>query len=139
MTIRRYGSVGSCLLELLSAVGVSSVAGTATAAPQKLAEFNEKGNFLLIGNTLGWDCAAGVPQPIVGSVSSGGCSTNTDDSSADMLWQTDVNGTTVTADGTTTPLRARSAAFLSIPPDSVVVHARLFWAAQLPLGASAGR
>ena len=139
MTIRRYGSVGSCLLGLLSAVGVSALGGTAAAAPQKLAEFNEKGNFLLIGNTLGWDCAAGVPQPVVGSVSSGGCGTNTDDSSADMLWQTDANGTTTAADGTTTPLRASSAAFLSIPPDSVVVHARLFWAAQLPLGASAGR
>ena len=68
MTIRRFGSVGSCLLGLLSGLGVSALGGTATAAPQKLAEFNEKGNFLLIGNTLGWDCAAGIPQPVVGSV-----------------------------------------------------------------------
>ncbi len=137
MTIRRFGSVASSVLGLLSAVGVSALCSTVSAAPQKLAEFNEKGNFLLIGNTVGWDCASGVPQPIVGSVNTGSCSSNTEDSSADILWQSD--GTTATADGSTTPLRASSAAFLSIPPGSVVVHARLFWAAQLPLGASAGR
>ena len=137
MTIRRFGSVASSVLGLLSAVGVSTLCSTVFAAPQKLAEFNEKGSFLLIGNTVGWDCAAGVPQPTVGSINTGSCSTNTEDSSADILWQTD--GTSATADGATTPLRASSAAFLSIPPGAVVVHARLFWAAQLPLGASAGR
>lgn len=122
MTIRRFGSVASSVLGLLSAVGVSALCSTVSAAPQKLAEFNEKGNFLLIGNTVGWDCASGVPQPIVGSVNTGSCSSNTEDSSADILWQSD--GTTATADGSTTPLRASSAAFLSIPPGSVVVHAR---------------
>jgi len=139
MTIRRFGSVGSCLLGLLSGLGVSALGITASAAPQKLAEFNEKGNFLLIGNTLGWDCASGIPQPVVGSVNAASCGTSTDDSAADVLWQTNLEGTSATADGATTPLRGSSAAVLAIPPDSVVVHARLFWAAQLPLGASAGR
>jgi uncharacterized repeat protein (TIGR01451 family) len=139
MTIRRFGSIGSCLLGLLSAFGLATLEQTAAAAPQKIAEFNEKGNFLLIGNTLGWDCAAGTPQPVVGTVNSGSCGTNTDDSSADILWSTDLNGTTASADGMTTPLYASSAAFLSIPQGAVVVHARLFWAAQLPLNASAGR
>ena len=137
MTIRRFGSVGSCLLGLLSGLGVSALGGTATAAPQKLAEFNEKGNFLLIGNTLGWDCAAGIPQPVVGSVNTASCGTDLDDSSGDVLWKTD--GTTASADGATTPLQAGSTAFLSIPTNAVVVHARLFWSGQLRLGDSAGR
>ena len=70
MTIRRFGSIGSCLLGL-SAFGLGSLAQTVSAAPQKLRNLTRRANFLLVGNTLGWDCAAGTPQPVVGTVNSG--------------------------------------------------------------------
>lgn len=125
-------------LGLLAGLWLGAQPDAAEAAPQKLAEFNEKGSFVLVGNTVGWDCNAGIPQPTVGTPPmSANCGMNIDDSSADLLWSTD--GQTATADMATTPLRAGSTSLLNLPAGAIVVHARLFWAAQLPSMATAGR
>lgn len=55
-----------------------------------------RGDFVLFGNTLGQNCAPGVPAPVVGTVSS--CGTNTEDDGIDVYWLDD--GTTTTASTT---------------------------------------
>jgi uncharacterized repeat protein (TIGR01451 family)/MYXO-CTERM domain-containing protein len=117
-------------LGLLPALLLGAQLGSAQAAPQKLAEFNENGSFMIIGNTVGHDCGPTIPAPTVGTV--GNCGTNTDDSAADVLWDADTN----TADVSVLPSKAGSTAVLNLPAGAIVVHARLFWAAQLPLGSS---
>ncbi|HPH27081.1 MAG TPA: MYXO-CTERM sorting domain-containing protein [Pseudomonadota bacterium] len=137
MLSRRFSRFRFPTIGLLPALWIGAQLQLAAAAPQKVAEFNEKGNFLLIGNTVGWDCAAGVPTPVVGNVAAtADCGMNLDDSSGDVMWSTD--GTSATAQSTTTPLKAGSLAVLNVPADAVVVNARLFWSAQLPAGSSAG-
>ena len=118
-------------LGVLPALLWTVVPNLASAAPQKIAEFNEKGNFLLIGNTVGFDCRPAVPAPVVGTV--GACGMNTDDTASDVLFDA-MSGT---ADTSVLATKAGSTAVLAIPTGGIVVHAQLFWSAQLPLGSSA--
>ena len=76
--LRTTLGVGAGLL--LSASGVS-------AAPQLRTQVTQRGDFILIGNTLGQECAAGTPLPIVGAV--GNCGLSTSDTSADVSWRSD--------------------------------------------------
>ena len=74
-------------LASLTLLGVSS--SSPAAAEQKLrVQVDQRGDFALIGNTLGWDCGAGASNPIVGSVNAN-CGNNTADSSADLFWRSD--------------------------------------------------
>lgn len=118
-------------LSMMPALFCAALPTTAAAAPQKLVEFNEKGSFLLIGNMVGFDCRNAVPRPVAGTV--GACGTNTDDSASDVLF----DAATGIADNTVPANKAGSTALLSIPAGGIVVHAQLFWSAQVPLGASA--
>ena len=51
----------------IGAVAVMA-ATTAHAAPALRVQVEQKGDFLLIGNTLGLECDAGTPAPVVGTV-----------------------------------------------------------------------
>ena len=52
---------------MLSAlVGWVAAAALAANGPLVLrAQVYQPGNFIIVGNTLGWDCKAGVPAPLV--------------------------------------------------------------------------
>jgi len=118
-------------LGVIPALYCSLSATPVQAAPQKIAEFNEKGSFLLIGNTSSFDCRAAVPRPSVGTI--GDCGMNTDDTSSDVLF----DAVTGSADTSVLATKAGSTARLDVPAGAIVVHAQLYWAAQLPMGSSA--
>ena len=100
------------------------------AAPKLRAQVSQKGDFVLIGNTLAQECAAGTPAPTVGTV--GACGDNTVDTAPDVYWRADspLDGQAA-ADLTITPEQARSTAVLALPPGASVSHAYLYWAATL--------
>ncbi len=115
---------------LVGASLIGAAAGTASAAPSLRAQVAQRGDFILIGNTLAHDCAPGAPAPVVGAV--GACGTNTADTAPDVFWRSDspMDGqaeasTAVGADA------ARSTAVLSLPPGVTVTNAYLYWAARL--------
>jgi len=97
----------------------------ALATPALRVQVDQRGDFLLIGNTLTRDCAAGVPAPTAGTV--GDCGSNaTDRGSADVFWTTTAG--VASADVATAPGAARSTAVLTLPADATVTLARLYWA-----------
>lgn len=105
----------------------------AQAAPQLRVQVDQRGDFILIGNTLGHECATGTPAPVVGAV--GNCGTNTADSAPDIFWRSDSPAAgQAQANNTITPAQARSTAFLNLPPGSSVTHAFLYWSAIGPGG-----
>src|SRR4051812_23064917 len=56
----------------------------AEAALPRRVSVIDHGDFLLVGNTVGRDCANGVPLPTVGTV--GDCGTNKTDTGIDVFW-----------------------------------------------------
>ncbi|AUX40187.1 cell surface SD repeat-containing protein [Sorangium cellulosum] len=87
----------------------------------------QRGDFVLIGNTLAHDCMAGTPDPTVGSV--GTCGTNTADSAPDIYWRADSPlAGQAEASTTVAPSTARSTAVLTLPAGARVTHAYLYWA-----------
>jgi len=103
------------------------------AAPKLRAQISQKGDFVLIGNTLAQECAAGTPAPTVGTVPlPGACGLNTTDTAPDVYWRADspMDGQ-AEANLLVTPALARSAAVLALPPGAAVTHAYLYWAATL--------
>jgi len=112
---------------LVGALSTMAV-GKAEAAQTLRLQVDQKGDFLLIGNTLGHECAAGTPATIVGTV--GNCGSNTSDSAPDIFWRADSPGVgAAQANSTITVAQARSAAVLQIPPMATVTHAFLYWGA----------
>ena len=122
----------SSLLSVLSVLALSSVA----EADQKLrVQVNQRGDFLLAGNTLGWDCASGnaaAPQPVLGTIpAAGACGRNADDSSIDVFWRSDdPNNGRATADLSIEASAARSTSFVDLPAGATVTHAFLYWGAR---------
>ncbi|AKU94523.1 internalin, putative [Labilithrix luteola] len=103
---------------------------TAEAAPSLRVQVDQRGDFVLLGNTLAQDCAAGIPAPLVGTV--GACGANTSDSSADVYWRSDSPQTgQAEANTGVTVAQARSTAMLSIPTGATITHAYLYWAASV--------
>jgi hypothetical protein len=115
------------LLALL--VGLS-LSAPARAAPSLRVQVNQHGDFALIGNTFGQECAAGTPAPVVGTV--GACGVNTSDSSPDVFWRADspADGQAEANTGITLA-QARSTAMLALPAGAQVTHAYLYWSAYL--------
>jgi uncharacterized repeat protein (TIGR01451 family)/MYXO-CTERM domain-containing protein len=104
-------------------------AASAGAAPKLRVQVDQKGDFLLVGNTLGHDCRAVVPAPVVGSV--GSCGTNTGDSAPDIYWRAD--GPAVgqaMANNAVTLAESRSTAVLNLKAGATVTHAFLYWGAR---------
>jgi uncharacterized repeat protein (TIGR01451 family) len=100
----------------------------AAANPSLRKQVDQRGDFLLIGNTLAWDCGnlgGSMPQPVVGTV--GNCP-EVNLTAADVFWRSDdpSNGT-VRADSNIMPAQARTTAVLNLPADAEVTYARLYW------------
>jgi uncharacterized repeat protein (TIGR01451 family) len=111
-------------------------AAPAAAAPLLRHKVDQKGDFVLFGNTVGFECAnpTPVPRPIVGIL--GNCGTNTSESSPDIFWRADDPAPgQARADTTISAAQARSTAVLQLPAGAMVTYARLYWAAIRP-GAS---
>ncbi len=113
-------------LILLSAL-IHADAGAATTMPQRY-QTTLRGDFVIIGNTLGHDAAANVPPPIVGNV--GAVGINTTENAPDVYWRSNspVNGG-AEANTSIASTQARSQAVLTLPAGHTVKYARLYWAA----------
>ncbi|HVK69985.1 MAG TPA: DUF3344 domain-containing protein, partial [Polyangium sp.] len=122
--MRRRTALGSIVATL-----VCVTAGTASAELTQRVQVTQRGDFVLIGNTLAQDCGASVPAPVVGTI--GMCGANTSDSAPDVYWRSDspLPGQ-ATADLTVLPGLARTTANLSVPIGATVTHAYLYWAAR---------
>jgi clumping factor A len=124
---------------LASAALLLALAVTApVAAEQKLrVQVDQRGDFAVIGNTLGWDCGANAANPIVGTANTLNCGTigSTADSSADLFWRSDDPAPgQATASLATTASQARSSAVLKLPAGALVTHAYLYWGARRTTG-----
>lgn len=114
----------------LLATGVALIAADAQGAPTLRVQVSQQGDFALIGNTLGHECAPGTPAPLVGTV--GLCGLNINDSGLDVYWQADAPLPGQAEANVLIPMAsARSAAVLKLPPMGQVTHAFLYWGAAL--------
>ncbi|WP_437967887.1 DUF3344 domain-containing protein [Sorangium sp. So ce260] len=130
---RRYvigGLVG------LAVVGGQS--GAAHAAPALRVQVDQRGDFALIGNTLGNECGIdGIDPPVVGD--RGPCGSSTGDTAPDTYWRADSPAEgQAEANTTITAAQARTTAVLQLPAGASVTHAYLYWAAHLGPVAGAG-
>jgi len=119
---------------VLSPRALLSLAVTLVAAPSLAAQtvrysVDQRGDFVLIGNSNSYDCANGPVAPLVGTV--GACGSNTSDSSGDVLWRADspTVGSAV-ANTSVTLAQARTTSVLTLPAGATVTYARLYWAAK---------
>jgi uncharacterized repeat protein (TIGR01451 family)/MYXO-CTERM domain-containing protein len=117
-------------------MGLPAIAGwllmatEASAAPTLRVQVTQRGDFELIGNTLGQNCAGAVPAPVVGTV--GACGSSAADGSIDVHWRADSpNPGEAEANTAVAPADARSSAVLELPQDAAVSHAFVYWAAVL--------
>jgi uncharacterized repeat protein (TIGR01451 family) len=117
----------SALPWLVVSMAVPALAG---AAPNLRQQVDQHGDFALIGNTLGHECAGGTPAPMVGTV--GACGNRTGDTAPDVFWRADAPAAgEAQANDTITVANARSTAVLRLPAGATVTHAYLYWAATL--------
>jgi large repetitive protein len=116
-------------------LAVSLLAAVSFADPVLRRTFDQRGDIIVVGNTLAHDCngtenAQGTPGIVVGNTAA--CRNPTDDG-VDVIWQSDApaagQAQTVLTTGNTTS--ARSKARLTIPLGSQVSYARLYWTASL--------
>ncbi|MCY1013549.1 hypothetical protein OV079_50085 [Nannocystis pusilla] len=115
-------ALGACLL----------IGGPAGAAPLLRAQIVQRGDFVLLGNTLAHDCSPVTPAPLVGAV--GDCGAATVDGAADVLWRADSPFAGAAAASVAIELdKARSSAVLLLPPGAEITHAFLYWGAQLAI------
>ncbi|HXI55910.1 MAG TPA: hypothetical protein VNO55_07610, partial [Polyangia bacterium] len=111
---------------LAMAAAVLTSSGGAQAATLRF-QVNQRGDFVLFGNTVGQDCAAGVVAPTVGT--KGACGNNTSDTAPDIFWRADDATGTAAASTAITAATARSTAVLAIPAGASITYARLYWSA----------
>lgn len=129
-SIQRLGSAAAALL-----LG-SGICANAQAEQRLRIQVDQRGDFALIGNTLGWDCGAGAAAPVVGQANTS-CGTvgTTGDTSADLFWRSEEPGSgQATASLAVTPAQARSSALLKLPQGATVTHAYLYWGARKSSG-----
>jgi uncharacterized repeat protein (TIGR01451 family) len=105
-------------------------AGAARASAVRY-QVDQHGDFVLLGNTLGYDCGPGVPAPVVGTVQ--GCGSNTADTAPDVFWQAADSGSAI-AGISVAMTDARSTSMLVLPTGAGVTYARLYWSASLDGG-----
>ncbi len=112
----------------LAGLAAIAVASTASAAPVLRVQVDQHGDFALIGNTLGYECATGTPAPVVGTV--GNCGNSTADTAPDIFWRADAPAAgQAQANNTVTVAQARSTSMLTLPAGATVTHAFLYWGA----------
>lgn len=131
---QRNRVLGWLLASVLLAITMS-VAATAAAAPKLRFQTDVKGDIVTIGNALGQECRTvdtkgmSVPMPVVGTIGNCGDPITLGDSAPDVLWRSEDGS--ARADAAVTIDQARSTAFLSIPPGSQVLYARVYWGGNL--------
>jgi uncharacterized repeat protein (TIGR01451 family) len=123
------------LISSLIAVSAALSAGAVHAAPALRKQIDQKGDFVMFGNTIGWECAdnAGVPAPVVGTIDCpGGQGGAIRDSAPDVFWRSDspANGQ-ARASQTFVATDARSTAVLAVPGGATITYARIYWAGML--------
>lgn len=130
-TARRSGWFGATLASALLAVCALAPASV-SAAPKLRFQIDQKGDAVLIGNTLGQDCRAGVPMPVVGDVGNCGTDLTTADSAPDVYWRADSpSDNRAEANDMITPDQSRSSAVLKLPAGAQVTYARIYWGSNL--------
>ncbi|XSG76930.1 hypothetical protein ACP8Y2_07955 [Herpetosiphon llansteffanensis] len=123
------GVLSLSVLALGSSLFHASAASNAAPEANPRLNITQRGDVVVIGNTLGQDCATGVPAPVVGTV--GACGTNTGDSAIDVFWRADAPAVgQAQANTSLTNAQARSTARLGIPNAANVTQAYLYWAAR---------
>ncbi|MFO0725762.1 MAG: DUF11 domain-containing protein [Myxococcota bacterium] len=107
----------------ITLAGLAVATGPASATTVPRHHTNLRGDFILIGNTMGQTCAS--PAPTVGTV--GRCveRSQAPDLSPDLFWRAETSS--ATADTSVTPDRMRSTAVLTLPPGATVTKAYLYW------------
>ena len=120
------------LFSSLIALSLGATAGAAHAAPTLRTQVDQRGDFVMFGNTLGYECAnnAGVPPVTVGTVLCPvGQGDVIRDTSPDIFWRSDslLDGQAL-ASTTITAAQARSTAVLDIPAGATITYARVYWA-----------
>jgi uncharacterized repeat protein (TIGR01451 family) len=123
------------LISSLIALTTAAVATGVQAAPALRKQIDQRGDFVMFGNTVGFECdnSVGVPAPTLGTVAcppgQGGAIRDT---APDVFWRSDdlVNGDAV-ASATITAAQARSTAVLAIPNGATITYARIYWAGML--------
>ncbi|WP_437834119.1 hypothetical protein [Sorangium sp. So ce1153] len=114
---------------LTSAALLGALSGTASADPVKRVQVAQRGDFVLIGNTLAHDCAPSTPAPLVGTVGACGAEGTLADAAPDIYWRADSPlAGQAEANNTIAPSAARSTAVLTLPTGARVTHAYLYWA-----------
>lgn len=119
--MRQAGIRGFLVLTLLGVVGA------AHGQPLPPTQLQQRGDFVIIGNTLVHDCTAGA-TPLVGSVSD--CGSTSPDAAPDLFWSAgSPSPGNAQANAQIDVGAARSTAVLNLPPGAVVTKALLNWAA----------
>ncbi|WP_437927817.1 DUF3344 domain-containing protein [Sorangium sp. So ce291] len=116
---------------LVGLAWVGGQGGTAHAEPALRVQVDQRGDFLLIGNTLGHECGRDdIASPVLGDI--GPCGNNTGDSAPDIFWRADSPAAgEAEASTSVTAAQARSTAVLQVPAGATVTHAFLYWGAHL--------
>lgn len=111
------------LFGLVASAGLVALSGDASAADPILRHQEDvRGDVAVFGNTLAYDCGAGVTPPS-GSFASCATETNTADTAPDLYWRDGI------ADSSVAPTQARTSATLVLPAGAKVTYARLYWGA----------
>ncbi len=119
-----------CSLSALLVALTLSSAGW--AEPTLRLSVDQRGDFVLFGNTLGWDCAASTAEVLVGAVECNGVG-QAQDTAQDIYWSSDSPETgQALASLSVTAEQARSSAVLVLPEGAQVTYARLYYGAFLP-------
>jgi clumping factor A len=127
------------LISSLIALSLGGAASVAQAAPTLRKQVDQRGDFVMFGNTVGFECAEDVviPAPLAGSTATCPNVPNSqqdelDDTSPDIFWRSDspVDGQ-ATASTAITAAQARSTAVLDIPAGATVTYARIYWSGLL--------
>ena len=123
------------ILCMVGGVFQSQVPAPVLAVPLLRVQVYQHGDFDLIGNSFGYDCAYNTPLPVVGTV--GACGTSTYDSAPDIFWRANYPSIgQATANSSITNTQASSSAVLNLPQGAEVTHAYLYWSATLAASGS---
>ncbi len=110
------------ILAFLTAAPVAAAA-TPEHPPKLRHQADLQGDAVVIGSTLAFDCAAGMPAAPAGAKVSCSGVANVADTAPDLYWRDNV------ASNAILPNKARTSATLELPAGAKVQYARLYWGA----------
>jgi uncharacterized repeat protein (TIGR01451 family) len=107
------------------------LASPAHADPMLRKQVDQRGDFVLIGNTLAFECSTigdpAVPRPVVGTI--GDCP-DANQTAPDVYFRADdPSANQCVANSSIVAANARSTAMLVLPAGAKVTYARLYWGA----------